>query len=146
MPQDYATNSDEIAIPRGAKRITLARQGLVAKVCLNSLMNEEDLRTEIRSAFHDAMGAKNDFHFKFLQSVGGGCRTLFDPSTSSTFEWNAKELVQSAGCGAIYIQAEEKLTLPQHPVIDVDADDSSLSTTATDLPRYVHLCLIKLWY
>ena len=101
--------TDDLAIPRGNKRISLARQGLVAKVCLNSLMNEESLRAEIRSAFKDAMGGNDNFPFKFLQSVGGGCRALFDPSTSSTFEWNAKELVQSAGRGAIYIQAEDDL-------------------------------------
>ena len=73
-------------------------------------MNEESLRAEIRFAFKDAMGGNDNFPFKFLQSVGGGCRALFDPSTSKyTFEWNAKELVQSAGRDAIYIQAEDDL-------------------------------------
>ena len=63
------------------------------------------------------MGGNATFQFMFLQLVGG-CRTLFDPQTSSPFEWTAKDVAQSAGRGAIYIIAEDELVLPDQPTVE----------------------------
>lgn len=43
---------------------------------------------------------------------------MFDPQTSSTFEWTAKEVAQSAGHGAIYILAEDELVLPKQATVE----------------------------
>ena len=113
LPADFkSTDEIGIAIPKGLKRVELARQGLVGKISLDSHMNAEEVLTEVRSVFKEAMGENATFQFKFLQLVGGGCKSLFDPQTSSSFEWAAKDVVQSAGRGAIYILAEDELTLP----------------------------------
>ena len=44
---------------------------------------------------------------------------MFDPQTSSSFEWTAKDVVQSAGRGAVYVVAEDDLVLPE----DLEAQD-----------------------
>lgn len=95
---------------RGTINAELARFGLVAKsLCTRATV---EVQSEVRSVFKDAMVRKTSFPFKFLQPVGGGCKSLFDPHTSSSFEWGARDVVQSAGHGAIYILAEDDLVLP----------------------------------
>lgn len=47
---------------------------------------------------------------------------MFDPQTSSSFEWTAKEVAQSAGRGAIYILAEDELVLPDQATTDPKAE------------------------
>ena len=112
LPKDYSVSKEDISIPKGAKRTELARLGLVGKISLQSSMNSEEVKSEVLSVFKEAMGGKASFQFKFLQPVGGGCKSLFDPQTSSSFEWTAKDVVQSAGRGAVYILAEDDLVLP----------------------------------
>ena len=68
-------------------------------------MDAEEVLAEVRSVFKHARGG--NAAFQFLQLVGGGCRTLFDPQTSLPFEWTAKDVAQSAGRGANYILAED---------------------------------------
>ena len=60
--------------------------GLQGKVTLTSVMAEDEIRSEIRSAFVEAMG--ND-PFTFLQTSGSGAKTLAAPSLSASFHWNA---------------------------------------------------------
>ena len=117
-PQSFCNGREEIAIPKGQKRTELARLGLVGKISLHSSMTTEEVLSEVRSVFKEAMGGRAAFPVKFLQSVGGGCKTLFDPQTSSSFEWTAKEVAQSAGRGAIYILAEDELVLPDQATTD----------------------------
>ena len=119
LPADCKpTDENRIVIPKGLRRVELVRQGLVGKISLHSHMDTEEVCTEVRSVFKDAMGGNATFQFTFLQLVGGGCRTLFDPQTSSSFEWTAKDVAQSAGRGAIYILAEDELVLPEKPTVD----------------------------
>ena len=101
LPNEYESEKEDIVIPRGSRRIELARLGLVGKVSLCSSMDFGEVQEEVRSVFKDSMGHKPSFAFKFLQPVGGGCRSLFDPQTSASFAWSAKDVVQSAGRGAI---------------------------------------------
>ena len=119
LPKDYSHSKEDISIPKGAKRTELAKLGLVGKISLQSSMSTEEVKSEVRSVFKEAMGGKESFQFKFLQPVGGGCKSLFDPQTSSSFEWTAKDVVQSSGRGAVYIVAEDDLVLPD----DLEAQD-----------------------
>jgi hypothetical protein len=96
LPNEYESEKEDIVIPRGSRRIELARLGLVGKVSLCSSMDFGEVQEEVRSVFKDSMGHKPSFAFKFLQPVGGGCRSLFDPQTSASFAWSAKDVVQSA--------------------------------------------------
>ena len=96
LPSDYSS-LDEIPLPRGAKRMELTNFGLVGKISLSSNMSEEEIRREVLSVFTNAMGGNDQFNFKFLQSIGSGCRALFDPMTSSSFQWTAKEIMNILG-------------------------------------------------
>ena len=97
-----------IAIPRGKQRALLANMGLQGKVTLTSQMTEEYIRSEIRSAFVDAMGSNPSFPFTFLQTSGCGAKTLSAPSLSSSFQWSAQE-VSRLGKTCFNILAENKL-------------------------------------
>ena len=59
-----------ISIPRGNSLIRLAEMGLQGKVTFNSTMNEEEIFSEIRSAFAEPMGQNPSFPFTFLQASG----------------------------------------------------------------------------
>ena len=111
LPHSFAKeglSSKSITIPRGKQRIRLAELGLQGKVTLNSDMSEEDIFTEIRSAFADAMGHDPCFPFKFLQVSGSGTKTLAVPSLSQSFQWTPQEVCK-LGKTCIYILAESKL-------------------------------------
>ena len=79
-------------------------------------MTTEEVLSKVHSAFKEAM--RPSLVFKFLQSVGGGCKSLFKPQISSFFEWTAKEVAQSAGRGAIYILGEDELVLPNQAAVE----------------------------
>ena len=66
--------------------------GLQGKVTLTSVMVEDEIRSEIRSAFVEAMGNDPSFPFTFLQTSGSGAKTLAAPSLSASFHWNAQEV------------------------------------------------------
>ena len=68
--------SKDIPIPKGSKRVELARSGLVEKIYLHSLMDADEVQAEVCSVFKEAMEGKANFPFKFLQAVGGGCKAL----------------------------------------------------------------------
>ena len=52
------------------------------------------------------------FPFTFLQSTGGGTKTLTSPAVSVHFQWTAQQVVSLAGQGALYILANKELDLP----------------------------------
>ena len=87
-----------IAIPRAKQRIKLAELRLQGKVTLGSQMSEEDIFSEIRSAFSEAMGNDPCFPFKFLQVSGGGTKTLAVPQS---FRWTPQEVCK---LGMTYLQ------------------------------------------
>ena len=82
--------------------------GLQGKVNLTSVMTEEEIKSEIRSAFMEAMGNDVSFPFTFLQTSGCGAKTLAAPSLSTSFHWNAQE-VSKLGKACFYILAGKKL-------------------------------------
>ena len=99
----------EMVVPRAATRADLASRGLSGKIHLESWMTEQEVMAEIRSVFCDPMRNDPDFSFSILQSAGAGSRRLTIPSVSTFFQWNAKQVVQGAGQGYIYILAHDAL-------------------------------------
>ena len=86
----------------------LAVKGLAGKIRLTSEMSEEDLMNEVRSVFSIPMGNDAQFPFKFLQSTGGGAKSLNLPALSSSFHWTASQVVGlSRSC--VYVLAEKEL-------------------------------------
>ena len=98
-----------LVIPRAGTHTDLASKGLSGKIHLESWMTEQEVMAEIRSVFRDPMGDDPDFSFSILQSAGAGSRCLVVPSVSTSFQWNAKQVVQAAGQGYIYILAHDTL-------------------------------------
>ena len=96
----------------------LAWLGLQGKVTLTSVMSEELLKAEIRSAFTEAMGNDPSFPFTFLQMSGCGGKTLTVPSLSSSFQWNAQE-VSKLGKTCVYILAEKRLNVEDVKVMKI---------------------------
>ena len=109
LPSSYGEEGAKcISIPRGKQRSLLAGMGLQGKVILTSQMSEEDIRSEIRSAFVEAMGNDQSFPFTFLQTSGCGAKNLSAPSLNASFQWNAQE-VSKLGKTCFYILAGQKL-------------------------------------
>ena len=107
LPSSYSKHGlKSISIPRGNSLIRLAEMGLQGKVTFNSTMNEEEIFSEIRSAFAEPMGQNPSFPFTFLQASGSGTKSLAVPSLS--FHWTTQEVCK-LGKTCIYILAEEKL-------------------------------------
>ena len=118
FPKKHVKCPQEISIPRGKTRVTLAKMGLVGKIRLHSGMQEEDIMAEIRSVFASKMSEDPVFPFKILQAIGGGSKSLAVPNTSSSFVWTPKEVANSAGKGAIYVWAQADFTCnpdEEHP-------------------------------
>ena len=106
LPHTFAKSGlKSISIPRGKQRIRLAELG---KVTFSSEMSEDEISTEIRSAFAEAMGHDPCFPFKFLQVSGGGTKSLAVPSLSQSFQWTPQEVCK-LGKTCIYILAEKML-------------------------------------
>lgn len=109
LPSSYGEEGNKsIPIPRGKQRSMLAKMGLQGKVTLTSIMTEKEIRSEIRSAFIEAMDNDPSFPFTFLQTSGCGSKTLTVPSLSSSFQWNAQEVSKLAK-SCFYILAGKKL-------------------------------------
>ena len=111
LPKSFG-DGGEIAIPRAATRAELASLGLTGKIHLESWMNEQEVMAEIRSVFQGPMHGDPAFPFGILQCPGAGSRSLTVPSVSSSFQWTAKQVVQAAGQGYIYIIAHKDLRSP----------------------------------
>lgn len=108
LPYSYPGPNGRYAIPRKDTRANLATQGLIGKIRLSSTMEEDEILSEVRSAFSAAMGHDPHFPFTFLQRCGPGTNALAEPSTSS-FVWTAREVIRMAGQGCIYIRADREL-------------------------------------
>ena len=80
----------------------LTRLGLVGKVI--SLYN----------------GRKQLLFFQDFADSWRGCKTLFDPQISTSFEWGAREVGYAAGRGAVYILAEEELIIKGPLPIEIE--------------------------
>ena len=73
--------------PRGKYRAYLARSGLIGKLHLTSIMSDEEVVAEICTIFKEQMNNNPHFPFVYLQSTGGGSKSLTIPSQSSSFKW-----------------------------------------------------------
>ena len=111
LPQGYGAcgNSRVIPIPKGKARTALQARGLCGKIRLHSEMTEDEVVNEVRSTFNSSMGHDNNFPFRFLQTGGGGTKSLTVPVVSALFTWTAKEVAKLSGQGCLYIEAEAEL-------------------------------------
>ena len=123
----------DIVIPRAATRADLASKGLTGKIHLESWMNEQEVMAEIRSVFRGPMRDNPVFSFSILQSAGAGSRHLTIPSVSTSFQWTAKQVVQAAGQGFIYILAHDTLATS-------DLHEVESPKQPQPLPKKVQVC------
>ena len=72
-------------------------------------MDEEDIFSEIRSAFHKPMNNSNSFTFEVLQLIGGKGKGLTIPAKSSTNHWTASSIVPENAKVPLYILANKPL-------------------------------------
>ena len=101
-----------LSFPRGKYRTDLVKRGLMGKLHMTSDMDEEDLALEIRSIFKGPMKNNPNFQFQYLQSTGGGSKSLSVPAQSSSFKWTPHQVSRlSAQSGTIYILAVDELDL-----------------------------------
>ena len=95
----------------------LAKNGLIGKIHLSSVMTIAEVEAEIRSVFKEPMRNCNDFSFQYLQPTGCGSRCLTIPSVSSSFNWTASQVAKlAANKNAIYIIAKQELLLSDSDV------------------------------
>ena len=93
--------------PRGRYRTELGRLGFIGKIHITSDMDETAVKLEICSVYEGHMGGYCDFPFVFLQSAGGGSKTLVIPAQSSNYKWNGQQVSRLAGqTGTMYILAQ----------------------------------------
>jgi len=126
IPRGGTHSSGGISFPRGKYRAYLARCGLIGKLHLTSEMNDQDVEDEIRTIFSGPMQNNSSFPFLYLQSTGGGSKTLTIPSQSTSFKWTPQQVARLSGhSGTIYILAQDDL-------YEVD-DDGGFEVTYNDI-------------
>ncbi len=87
--------------------------GLIGKIRLTSLMNEDDVRQEISSVFRSPMGNDPYFPFTFLQETVEGSKTLRILLLSPSYELTAEQVAQLGGQKkTIYILAQGDMPSP----------------------------------
>lgn len=100
------------SFPRGKYRTKLADCGLIGKLHMTSEMDDDDVAREIRSIFKGPMRDNSNFKFQYLQSTGGGSKSLSVPAQSESFKWTPNQVARLSGqSGTIYILAEDELDL-----------------------------------
>lgn len=108
LPDEHGVS--RVPYPRGKYRAKLAALGLIGKIRLLSSMTVQEVENEIRSVFKKPMGSIADFPFQYLQSTGGGSRTLTVPCVSSSFSWTAQQVAKlGSSVQPIYIMAKDEL-------------------------------------
>ena len=101
-----------ISFPRGGCRTDLANYGLIGKLHMTSEMDEEDMAKEITSIFKGPMKGNDNFHFQYLQSTGGGTKSLTVPVQSASFKWTPLQVSRLSGqSGTVFILAQDELDL-----------------------------------
>ncbi len=99
-------DSEGIIISRNQKaRDFLGRNSLIGKIHLESSMTEEEIFSEIRSVFQNAMKGSKTFSFEILQHAGGSSKILTVPALSSSFKWTASCVASKSPKTPIYILA-----------------------------------------
>ena len=103
----------KIPIPRGDARRQLCESSLLGKVTFSSDMSPTEIRQEICCIFSevielssDAAGSSCIFPFTYLQSSGGGTKSLCIPKESKSFVWNAQQVAALGRNSCIYIYTE----------------------------------------
>lgn len=108
LPMSHAQHgSSTIKIPKC--RMNLAKMGLIGKIRLTSMMNEEMIFDEIRSVFRGPMNENKEFKFEVVQPMGGTSKCLTIPSLSDSFKWTASAIVPKNAKSPLYILAKEPL-------------------------------------
>ena len=55
------------------------------------------------------MGHNSNFQFRFLQTSGGGTKSLTIPLMSASFTWTAKEVAKLGDQGCLFVEAQAEL-------------------------------------
>ena len=106
------TQGGNFMYPRGKYRSYLGSIGLIGKLHFTSQMSEEDVVAEICSVFKVQMNDNPHFPFVYLQSTGGGSKSLSIPSQSSSFKWTPQQVARlSVQSSIIYILAQDELNI-----------------------------------
>ena len=87
----------------------LAKNGLIGKIWLTSMMTEEMIFDEIWSVFRGPMNGNTEFLFEVLQPMGGTSKCLAIPSLSNSIKWTASAIVPKNAKSPLYILAKEPL-------------------------------------
>lgn len=75
-------------------------------------MSVQDVESEIRSVFKEAMSKNENFPFTYLQSTGCGSRSLTVPSLSSSFNWTVHQVAKlGSNKGTMYVMEEKELNV-----------------------------------
>ena len=110
-------NDGKVSIPRFGTRDLLARNGLLGKIRLSSLMSQEEIFSEIRCVFSEAMFKNNNFKFTILQPAGGGSKSLTIPALSPSYEYAASAAAGKNSKMPLYILALEDLQVCSYEYI-----------------------------
>jgi hypothetical protein len=116
LPMSHGDGTSAIKIPKS--RMELAKNGLIGKIRLTSMMTEEVIFDEIRSVFRGPMNGNTEFSFEVLQPMGGTSKCLTIPSLSDSFKWTASAIVPKNAKNPLYILAKE-------PLVQIYSDDDS---------------------
>ena len=127
-----------LPIPKGKARTSLQARGLCGKIRLHSEMSESQVLNEVRSTFQEAMCQDDNFPFCFLQTGGGGTKSLTVPTASSSFTWTAKEVAKLSGQGCLYIQAQADLAKLQCEY-NSDSDNEIDLTKEEEQEVYIYM-------
>lgn len=123
LPQsrrNKTTKGGNFMYPRGKYRCQLASLGLIGKVHLISTMSAEEVTAEICTVFKDQMNNNLQFPFAYLQSTGGGSKSLTIPSQSASFIWTPQQVARLSGqSGTIYILAQSELNVKWDEIKEV---------------------------
>ncbi|XP_046864546.1 uncharacterized protein LOC124459025 isoform X1 [Xenia sp. Carnegie-2017] len=97
-------NGKDIPIPRGNSRGCLANMGLIGKISLNSAWVAKDVTREITSIFASVFDLLPGelLPFDYL-GITKGTKKLSISKTSTSFQWNAPEVISLCSQGCLYI-------------------------------------------
>jgi len=103
-PSKKITSS--IPIPRGESRATLQEAGLVGKASIDSSWKARDIAREITSLFGPSFGVVDEeiLPFHYLSTLPG-TKKLCIPKTSSSFVWDASQVLSICSRDTLYIMS-----------------------------------------
>ncbi|XP_014679919.1 PREDICTED: uncharacterized protein LOC106819861 [Priapulus caudatus] len=131
IPPEESEGNVCVLIPRGYKRARLAERGLIGKLSLQSTWNEREVEQEVSSVFRSAFNLSADeiLPYKYL-TTQPGTKRLMTSNVSTSFIWNAREVMSNVGQGALYIASDIKTSSSlYHIPAEMSSDDDDFEPT-----------------